>query len=229
MGYIKTTIMKKNIFFAICLLVAGSVSAQGYYYGPHRVVKRPAPRQNDFYKVRLGITGGVNFANTYNAFNANYNSSTNTIIGFNAGLTLDLPVVYPFSIAVEGLVSQKGFSAQTSDGNFTQRSYYIDVPILAKFKLSPTFNFLVGPQISFPISTTQTYDNGFNVTAQQQYNTTYDKTIVGGVIGVSFDLSPYVELRGRYTYDLQSNEENTTAGYNYRNQVWQVGLGFKFE
>jgi|GEM_PF-4126046 len=59
MGYIKTTIMKKIIFFAICLLVAGSVSAQGYYYGPRKVVRRPAPRQNDFYKVRLGITGGV--------------------------------------------------------------------------------------------------------------------------------------------------------------------------
>ena len=62
--------MKKILFFAICLLIAGSVSAQSYYYGPHRIVRRPPPRQvNDFYKVRFGITGGLNIANTIDALN----------------------------------------------------------------------------------------------------------------------------------------------------------------
>ena len=36
--------MKKVLFLAICLLtLAGTVSAQGYYYGPRRV-RRPPPR-----------------------------------------------------------------------------------------------------------------------------------------------------------------------------------------
>ncbi|WP_295668036.1 porin family protein [uncultured Mucilaginibacter sp.] len=219
--------MKKLLFFAICLLVAGSVCAQGYY-GPRRV-RRPPPRSqfDDFYKVRVGITGGLNVANTVDAYNSNF--STAAIAGFNAGLFLDLPLVYPLSFEPEILYSQKGYAAVTTYGNFTQRSNYIDIPLLLKFKLSPTFNILVGPQVAIPVSMTNTYDNGFDVTAQQYYNTYGEKTILDGVVGVSFDLSRDVELRARYTIDLQPNDQNASYGGDYRNQVWQVGLGFKFE
>jgi hypothetical protein len=221
--------MKKVLFlFAMCLLVAGSVSAQSYYYGPRRVVRRPPPRRgDDFYKIRFGITGGVNIANTLNAYNTNY--STAAIAGFNAGITMEIPLIYPLSFEPEALYSQKGFAAVTSDGNFTQRTNYVDIPLLAKFKMSPTFNFLIGPQFSIPVSTTQTFDNGFNVTSEQSYSTYGQKTLLDGVIGVSFDFNPNVELRARYTIDMQSNPQNASYGGDYRNQVWQIGLGFKFE
>jgi opacity protein-like surface antigen len=221
--------MKKILFFAICLLtLAGTASAQGYYYGPRRV-RRPPPRSeyDDFYKVRVGITGGLNIANTINAYDNNY--STAAIAGFNAGLFMDLPLVYPLSFEPEVLYSQKGYAAVTSDGNFTQRANYIDVPLLAKFKLSPTFNFLIGPELAIPVSTTNTYDNGFVVTDEQYYNTYGEKTLLDGVVGVSFDLNRDVELRARYTLDLQQNPQNASYGGDFRNQVWQIGLGFKFE
>ncbi|MDR3693098.1 porin family protein [Mucilaginibacter sp.] len=219
--------MKKILFFAMCLLFAGSVCAQGYY--GHRRVRRPPPRSqyDDFYKVRVGLTGGLNVANTVDAYNSNF--STAAIAGFNLGLFLDVPLIYPLSFEPEILYSQKGYAAVTNYGNFTQRSNYIDVPLLAKFKLSPIFNILVGPQIAIPVSTTNTYDNGFDVTAQQYYNNYGQKTILDGVVGVSFDLSRDVELRARYTIDLQPNDQNASYGGDYRNQVWQIGLGFKFE
>ncbi|GAC1305605.1 MAG: hypothetical protein NVSMB24_14730 [Mucilaginibacter sp.] len=222
--------MKKLFFFlAISLLVAGSVSAQGYYYGPRRVVKRPPPRSHtdEFYRIRFGLTGGLNIANTINAYDNNY--TTAAIAGFNAGLTMEIPLIYPLSFAPEALYSQKGFAAATPDGNYTQRTNYIDVPLLAKFKLSPTFNFLIGPQLAIPVSTTQTFDNGFNITSESNYNTYGQKTILDGVVGVSFDFSPNVELRARYTLDMQQNQQNASYGGDYRNQVWQIGLGIKFE
>jgi len=226
--------MKKILFFAICLLtLAGTASAQGYY-GPRRV-RRPPPRSeyDDFYKVRAGITGGLNVSNTINAYNSNY--TTAAIAGFNAGFFLDLPLVYPMSFQPEILYSEKGYAESTPAGNFTQHANYVDVPLLLKFKLSPTFNFLIGPQVAIPVNTTNTYDNGFAVTSEQYYNTYGDKTVLDGVVGVSFDLSRDVELRFRYTVDLQQNQQTQQSGtgapYNadYRNQVFQVGLGFKFE
>ena len=48
--------MKKILFlFTICLLVAGSVSAQGNY-SRHRRVRHPQQRSrnDDFYKVKVG-------------------------------------------------------------------------------------------------------------------------------------------------------------------------------
>ena len=230
--------MKKLLFFAICLLVAGAVNAQGYYYGPgyygpRRVVRRPPPRRraDNFYTVRVGITGGLNLSNTVNNYTG-YN--TGTIAAFNAGLTLDIPLVYPVSFAPEVLFSQKGYSSNTvaddgTVGNYTQRANFIDVPLLLKFHLGPIVNFALGPQISFPISTTYTFDDGVDATDREKYNTTADKTLVGGVVGIGFDLSRNVELRARYTYDFNGSDENAAIGDpQFRYQVFQVGLGIKF-
>ena len=221
--------MKKLLFFAICLLVAGSVSAQGYYSGHRRAVRRSAPRSsaNDFYRTKIGIAGGFNFADAVDSYNQNY--STAGITAFHVGLTLDIPVAYPLSFAPEVLYSQKGYAATTNDGNFTQRSNFIDVPLLAKFRLSPFFNFVVGPQISFPISTTNTYDNGFNLVDQEHYSTTHDRTVLDGVIGVGFDINPNVEIRARYTIDFQETDDNAAFIPGYRNEVFQLGIGFKFQ
>ena len=220
--------MKKLLFFAICLLVAGSVSAQGYY-GPRRVVKRPPPRGrgDDFYRVKVGIAGGLNVADAVDAYNSNY--STGSIAAFHAGLTFDIPLIYPLSFEPEVLYSQKGYSAQIPDGTFTQRSNFIDVPLLAKFRLGQYVNFVVGPQISFPISTTNTYGDGITETDREHYSTTSDRTIMDGVIGVGFDINPNVELRFRYTYDFQQTDDNAYYAPGYRNEVWQIGLGFKFQ
>lgn len=221
--------MKKYFFLAICLLVAGAASAQRHY-GPRRVVRRPAPRHqsDDFYRVKVGITGGVNIANMVDTYNSDF--ATGTIAGFNAGLTLDVPLAYPLSFAPEVLYSQKGFSGETVDGNFTQRSHFIDVPLLLKIRANRNFNFVVGPQLAFPISVTNTYDNGFSEISKEHYSTSGDKTLVGGVVGIGIDLNNFVELRGRYTMDFSKTSPNDNNYIpNYRNQVWQIGLGIKFQ
>ena len=225
--------MKKILLLlTMGLLFAGSVSAQQYYYGPrrrvvrHRVVERR--RDDDINRVKVGITGGLNVANQVSSYNGSY--STGTIAGFNAGLYLDVPLIYPLSFEPEVLYSQKGFSANDGGDHFTSRQNFIDVPLLAKFHLTPGFNFLIGPQLSFLSSTTNTESSGFNLISQDHTNYSGANTFLDGVIGVSFDLNRNVELRARYTIDL-----NATSPYgetfvpDYRNQVWQIGLGINFQ
>src|ERR1700748_1519241 len=126
--------MKKTLLLlTLGLLFAGSVSAQQYYYGPRRVHRRPrrevgVRRDDDFNRVKVGITGGLNIANTVSSDYANYN--TGTIAGFNAGLYMDIPLVYPLSFEPEVLYSQKGYSANDPDGHYTSRQNFIDVPLL---------------------------------------------------------------------------------------------------
>jgi hypothetical protein len=218
--------MKKVLFLlTFGLLVAGSVSAQVYYYGPRRVHRRPPQQQqDDFYRVKVGLTGGLNLANTVDAYNG-YNS-TGTIAAWNAGIFFEVPIAYPLSFEPEVLYSQKGFTAQLNDvnnTNFTSRADYIDVPLLAKFHIVHGFNFLIGPQLSFLVNTTNTYADG--TTDHYNYGTT--NPLLDGVVGVSFDLNRNVELRARYTIDMSSNYDQN--GQDYRNQVWQLGLGFTFE
>src|ERR1700744_2199980 len=226
--------MKKILLLlTMGLLFAGSVSAQVYYYGPCRVVRHPRSRavvrnNDDFYRVQVGITGGLNVANTVSSDYANYN--TGTIAGFNAGLYLDVPLIYPLSFEPEVLYSQKGYSANDPDGHFTSRQNFIDVPLLAKIHLVPGFNFLIGPQLSFLTSTTNTYSTGFDTGSQDHYNYSGANTFLDGVIGVSFDLNRNVELRARYTIDFNATDPyGYTYVPEYRNQVWQIGLGINFQ
>ncbi|OKS89329.1 porin family protein [Mucilaginibacter polytrichastri] len=220
--------MKKHFFVAIALLLmAGTVSAQ--FYRPRQ--RRQENTYNNNFRPAFSIIGGVNVANIIKG-NGNYTYGSDTKIGLNVGVGLDLPIIYPLSFAPEVLYSQKGYTSQTNFGQFKQRTDYIDVPLLAKIHVVPGFNILVGPQISFLVSTTNTFDNGFSQTTQQSYNNSsngYNKTLIDGVAGVSFDLSQNIELRARYTLDFDRiNDNGDTYIPNYRNQVWQFGLGFRF-
>ena len=221
--------MKRIIFLGIITFLVTTLNAQDIIIIPRRVVRRSTvtrPQNNDFYRAKLGITAGFNISNTVDAYNTSF--TTEAIGGYHVGLTLDLPIIYPLSFAPEVLYSQKGYLAKTNDGgDFTQRSNYIDVPLLAKIRMSPSFSFLIGPQISFPLSATNTYDNGFDPISQSNYNQFDQKNILDGVVGVTFDLGRNFELRARYTLDLEPNNLNNDLYGDYRTQVWQFGLGVK--
>src|SRR4051812_13936996 len=106
--------MKKTLSIAICLtIIAGSVSAQRRYHQ-----QRNSQRDNngDYYSPKIGLTIGGNVSNQISTNNSNY--STGSIVGFNAGLTFDLPIIYPLSFAPEVLFSQKGYEATTPSGIF---------------------------------------------------------------------------------------------------------------
>ncbi len=227
--------MKKIIFFTIsCLLLVGSVDAQRRVYRqPRRVYTQPRQAQhqqyrgNDWYTPTFGVAIGTNFSNVIESGYSNYSSGT--LVGLNVGLTADLPIAYPFSFAPEVRYSQKGYTVATTTGDFTQRTHFIDVPLLAKFKVAPSFNILVGPQFSFLLSTTNTFDNGTIITREHYNDNDNQKTFLDGVIGVSFDINRNVDIHGRYTVNFQQTDGyGNTYVPEYRNQVWQIGLGFKF-
>jgi len=223
--------MKQLLFLVICLSFAGSVSAQTYYYAPRRVHRRPVVvkrQSDDFYRPRVGVEAGVSLANTVASYDDRY--STDGIVGFNAGLTATIPLIYPLSFQPEVLFSQKGYKGYTDDGTYTQRNNYIDVPLLANFRLVKGFNFLIGPQLNFPVSSTTSFNNGFNTTSETYYTNNGNKSYVAGVVGFSVDLNPNVDIHARYVLDLSSNTYDVNSPIpDYRNQVWQFGIGIKFQ
>ena len=225
--------MKKLFFLAAVMAIAISADAQRRVYR-QPVRRAPAPRyaqqrSNNYFQPSFGFKIGANFSNSVST--RDYGYTTGSLVGLNLGLFADLPIIQPISFAPEVLYSQKGYVVGTTYGNFTQRTHFIDVPLLAKFKVSPTFNILVGPQLSWLMSTTNTYDDGFVVTERSTYDSDNNghKTFLDGVVGVSFDINRNVDIHGRYNINLQKTDRyGNTYTPDYRNQVWQVGLGFKF-
>ena len=76
------------------------------------------------------------------------------------------------------------------------------------------------------------FENGFGTVEQQIVEDDSDrfkKSLVGGVIGFRYDFNNQVGINGRYALDFQKNNENgSSTTPEFKNQVFQIGLGVKF-
>jgi hypothetical protein len=207
--------MKKNLILALALLVTGFA----------------AKAQSTDQPIRIGIKGGANFSNIIKD-DGNNDFKTNYLTGFNAGLTLDIKLLENLAFTPELLYSTKGYELESTFGRFTQTTHFIDLPILASIRLGGGLNLVAGPQVSFLLSTNNKFENGFGTAEQKIVEDEADrfkKSLVGGVIGFRFDFNNKVGIHGRYALDFQKNNENgSTTTPEFKNQVFSLGLGYKF-
>lgn len=202
--------MKKVIILAIGLFAATAASAQ----------------------IRLGVKAGLNVPNIIKD-DGNNDFKTKVNPGFNAGVTLDIPLITGLAFTPELLYATKGYKAETLFGDFTQTTHFIDIPILASINLGGSgLNLVVGPQVSFLLSTKNKFESGFG-TAEQEIiedkSDRFKKSLVGGLIGFRYDINEKIDIHGRYALDFQkNNEDGSNETPEYKNQVFSVGLGLKF-
>ena len=206
--------MKKMMILAIGLFTTGVANAQS--------TDKP---------ITFGIKAGANLSNIIKD-DGNNDFKTDYLVGYHAGVTVDVKLLPNLAFTPEVLYSTKGYKSTTAFGKFTQTTSFIDVPILASIKLAEGLNVVAGPQVSFLLATNNKFENGFG-TAQQKIvedeSDRFKKSLLGGVIGFRYDFNNKVGLNGRYALDFQKNNENgSKTTPEFKNQVFQLGLGVKF-
>eukprot|EP01133_Synstelium_polycarpum_P004614 gene4614-5397_t len=204
--------MKKLFVLLTALFITGAANAQS--------------------PIRIGIKGGLNLPNIIKE-NNNNNFSTKVNPGFNAGLTLDISLIEGLALTPEVLYSTKGYKLSSSVGDFTQTTNFLDIPVLLSIRLAGTgLNVVAGPQVSFLLSTKNKFQNGFGSVDQtivEDDANRFKKNLIGGVIGLRYDINSNVDIHGRYAIDFQKNNENGSSRTpEYKNQVFSVGFGYKF-
>jgi opacity protein-like surface antigen len=201
--------MKKIFILAAGLFITGAASAQS--------------------PVRFGVKAGVNIANIIKD-DGNNNFSTDAKTGFNAGVTADIPLTTGVAFTPEVLFSQKGYKQSIGDVDFTRTTSFIDIPILASIRLASPLNLVVGPQVSFLMSTKNKFETGLgDIESSDRESDNFKKSLLGGVIGARYDLTQNVDIHARYALDFQKNNENGSSNTpEFKNQVWSFGLGYKF-
>lgn len=204
--------MKKIIILAIGLFAVSAANAQS--------------------PIRLGVKAGLNLPNIIKD-DGNNDFKTEINPGFNAGITLDINLIKGLAFTPEVLYSTKGYKAETAFGDFKQTTSFIDIPILASINLGGSgLNLVVGPQVSFLLSTKNKFETGFG-TAEEEIiedkSDRFKKSLVGGLIGFRYDLTDKLDFHGRYALDFQkNNEDGSRETPEFKNQVFSVGLGVKF-
>jgi hypothetical protein len=184
---------------------------------------------DDWARPRAGIKGGLNYSNL---ITDNVNDR-NARFGFHAGVYGQLFSSRAFTIQPEVNFSTKGNKVEYNNGIIDQETKfnlsYIDIPVLAVFKLGRAAELHAGAYWAYLVGANIDSDGDLDGDFTKLDRDNFDKWDYGLVGGLGFNLGKGAQLGARYNYGL--NEIGHSAGAkrllgNTKNSVAQVYLAF---
>jgi opacity protein-like surface antigen len=210
------------LVFIVALFSAQSITAQNQN-------NSSAYNMDAREELKVGIKAGVNFSNVYSESGDGYVADGK--VGFAGGVFVSIPVSKFIGVQPELLYSQKGFKTEGTflgvnyEGNTTFN--YLDLPIHLQLKPTENFSILAGPQLSYLLSSKYEL-NGLSSSQQQDFENGNNRATLGISAGIDFTVSDFL-ISARGSWDLSKvNDDNSTSDLNYKNQVLQITLGYRF-
>jgi hypothetical protein len=167
-------------------------------------------------EYKLGFKGGVNFTNVGTTTGV----SNKSLTGVHFGLFAKLPITESFAVQPELYFTTKGgeltYQNVVVDGTAKFNLNYIEVPVLAVFKIFPGFNFQVGPYASYLVSSKVTNVNNVSFNFEDNIQSgDFNKFDTGLMAGFGIDVKS-VEIGVRYNFGLlKVGKDKTYLGTNY--------------
>ena len=186
-------------------------------------------RRSDAAAPRAGIKGGLNWSNLIN-------DDVNTRhdrFGFHAGVYGQLFASRAFTVQPEVNFSTKGNKIETNSG-VIQQEYkfnlsYIDIPVLAVFKLGRVAEIHIGPYWSYLVGANIDRDGDITDSFDRVDRDNFEKWDYGFAGGIGFNLGHGAQLGARYNYGMKdiarSNAAQAMLG-DAKNSVGQIYLAF---
>lgn len=176
-------------------------------------------------ELKVGIKAGINYSNVYSESGDDYVADGK--VGFAGGVFVSIPLSQLIGIQPELLYSQKGFKTEGTffDGKVT--SNHLDLPVHLQIKPTENISLLVGPQLSYLLSTKYEI-NGLSLVDEEDLEDENNRATFGISAGVDFTVQNFL-ISARGSWDLSKfNKDNSTSDINYKNQLFQITLGYRF-
>lgn len=184
--------------------------------------------------LKLGLKGGFNGS----TFSGTDSDGSEYKAGFAAGGLINYGFTDHLSVQGELLYSQKGASQDFDVAGTTNTAKitlgYIDVPILLKYTLGDDGKglfFEVGPQGSFIINRRSFVEDssGKEIDGSSENSTDgFNKTIIGYVGGIGYQITSGLGLGVRYAGDLSQIYKDADGAANLHNSVFQFQVHYLF-
>lgn len=180
-------------------------------------------------QVQFGIKAGYNLAAIPVPLSVGF--TENSLSGFNAGLTVSIPLSKHFFLQPELVYSEQGKILINHDyGNYQHIKYsykYLNLPILIKYQHTSGLFAETGPQLGILLNLKFDYGNDVQST-DRTYTQPMDFAWVFGLgykmpkLNLGLDIRYNVGLTDIYRY-------GPPKSYSANNRVFQVGLLYFFK
>lgn len=176
-------------------------------------------------ELSVGIKAGINYANVYSESGDDFVADGK--VGFAGGVFVSIPLSQLVGIQPELLYSQKGFKGEVLGFDYKATFNYLDLPVHLQIKPTENISILAGPQFSYLLSSK--YELGsFSAVNEEDLEDDNNRATVGISAGVDFTMQNFL-ISARGSWDLSKmNKDDSTSDINYKNQLFQVTLGYKF-
>ncbi|MFP4091923.1 MAG: porin family protein [Cyclobacteriaceae bacterium] len=200
---IKKTIIGAIVLFLCSLIIPVSLFAQQMDYG---------------------VKGGINVSNLF--IDEADDESART--GFHGGFYAKIPAGANFAIQPELLFNTKGTNAEYDNGNADFRLNYIDIPVLADFRLGNSADIYVGPYLGILLNNRVDTDGALSADLQEFDRSDFAPLDFGLSAGFGLNFEIF-SIGTRYNLGLvqvaKSEDAEVLMG-NARNSLAQVYLAF---
>ena len=175
-------------------------------------------------QISYGVKAGVNFANV--AIAPDEGSSPSRRVGALAGVFATVPVAWGLTLQPEAIYTAKGASIEFEGFETNYIVDYIEVPVLARFRVLRSAYVLAGPSMAFRLRARNRVPFGGSVEEVDLDGEveTFDLGIVGA-IGV--DIGRWL-VDARYTHGVSDTDRDTSDDVTIRNRVFSLSAGFRF-
>ena len=184
-------------------------------------------------EVKFGPKAGVNFA----MLNGKDAEDAKMLIGFHVGAFAEIKFNEKFAVQPEVVFSAQGAKTESSETiagvtyayEGKSKINYINVPIMAKYYVVPSFAIEAGPYVGF-LATANAESKGTVGGVTQELDADIkDQTNsvdFGLGVGASFNLDSGLFIGARYNLGLAKLDKDGDG--DVKNGVIQVGVGYKF-
>lgn len=186
--------------------------------------------------VKFGTKSGVNFSN----INSDDTGDLETQTSFHLGLVTEIPLGANFALQPEFFYSSQGAKYEETGtlegGEYSSYRYklkldYLNLPLLAKYSITPGLSLQAGPQIGYLIKAevervlTIGRDTDANKNDVKDHFKNIDFALSGGL---QYELEMGVFFNARYNagiYNIEDAENDDDYMYN---NVFQLSVGYMF-
>ncbi|TRX59573.1 PorT family protein [Fulvivirga sp. M361] len=170
---------------------------------------------------RLGLKGGLNFAN----IDTDTDASSRT--GYHVGAFATIKVS-KFAIQPELIYSSQGAEFEFSGVEDAKSNFnYLNIPVLLKLYLIGGLNLQLGPQFGFLLNAESDNDVLEELAQTSDLKDAYKGSDVSLGIGAGIDLPFGLTADARYNLGLSEIDDNVALA-SQKNQVFQLSIGYRF-
>lgn len=184
----------------------------------------------------FGIKGGMNVSSISKDATL---SDTKSKIGFNAGAFVNIPIAEGFSIQPEVLYNDLGSKTEYTlpvlgtKTEFSTNLGYVSVPVMVQYNITPELYLEAGPEFSFLVNSNNKLKSDIELLNNRTLDLIKKENLntfnFGLGIGAGYYFTPNIGVTARYTAGLTNIGKEKLALSESKNNVFQVGLAYKFK